>query len=66
MLGANYKNISINNSEQLIETIDKFLHLKIDEMSQMGLNAREKVEKEIDRQIVVDAYMNQIHFIGEL
>lgn len=35
-------------------------------MSQMGLNAREKVEKEFDRQIVVDAYMNQIHFIGEL
>ena len=64
--GINGYMISPKNSEQLIETIDKFLHLKIDEMSQMGLNAREKVEKEFDRQIVVDAYMNQIHFIGEL
>ena len=64
--GINGYMISPKNSEQLIEAIDKFLHLKIDEMSQMGLNAREKVEKEFDRQIVVDAYMNQIHFIGEL
>lgn len=64
--GINGYMISPKNSEQLIKAIDKFLHLKIDEMSQMGLNAREKVEKEFDRQIVVDAYMNQIHFIGEL
>ena len=35
-------------------------------MSQMGLKAREKVEKEFDRQIVVDAYMNQIKLNGEL
>lgn len=64
--GINGYMISQKNSEQLIEAIEKFLHLKIDEMSQMGLNAREKVEKEFDRQIVVDAYMNQISIIGEL
>ncbi|CRH84132.1 Putative colanic biosynthesis UDP-glucose lipid carrier transferase [Chlamydia trachomatis] len=64
--GVNGYMIPQKNTDKLIESIDKFLHLKINEMSQMGLKAREKVEKEFDRQIVVDAYMNQIKLNGEL
>ena len=48
------------NSEKLIEAIEKFLKLNMDEKKKMGLAARAKVEREFDRQIVVEAYMKEI------
>ena len=43
--GVNGFMIPQKNTEILIKSIDKFLHLKQEEMAQMGLNARKKVEK---------------------
>ena len=63
--GVNGFMIPQKNTEILIKSIDKFLHLKQEEMAQMGLNARKKVEKEFDRNIVVDAYMKEIDTIDE-
>lgn len=63
--GVNGFMIPQKNTEILIKSIDKFLHLKQEEMAQMGLNARKKVEKEFDRNIVVDAYMKEIDIIDE-
>lgn len=48
------------NSEDLIEKIEKFLKLSYEEKKHMGLAGRKKVEREFDRQIVVDAYMDEI------
>lgn len=49
------------NSKDLINKIEKFLILSYEEKRCMGIAGRVKVEKEFDRNIVVDNYMNQIH-----
>lgn len=48
------------NSNDLIKQIEKFVLLSQDERKQMGQAARAKVEKEFDRQIVVEKYMEEI------
>ena len=58
--GVNGYMIPQENSQKLIEAIEKFLQLGNAERKAMGLAARNKVEKEFDRQIVVDAYMKEI------
>lgn len=52
--------IPIKDEAALITAVDSFMQLREDERRMMGLAGREKVEKEFDRQIVVDAYMNEI------
>lgn len=49
------------NSGDLIDRIEDFLELSYKDKMRMGLAGREKVEKEFDRQIVVDAYMDEIN-----
>jgi len=58
--GINGYVIEQQNSQDLIEKIEKFLALTSEEKRQMGLAGRAKVEREFDRQIVVDAYMEEI------
>lgn len=58
--GINGYMIPQKDAQKLIEAIEKFLKLSNDEMKGMGLAAREKVEREFDRQIVVEAYMKEI------
>lgn len=48
------------NSQDLIEKMEKFLTLTYEEKLQMGLAGRKKVEKEFNRQFVVDAYLDEI------
>lgn len=52
------------NSKDLIKKIEKFLKLSYEEKKLMGLAGREKVEKEFDRQIVIEAYMDEIDKIN--
>ncbi|GAB6168229.1 glycosyltransferase family 4 protein [Clostridium carnis] len=52
------------NSKDLIDKIEKFLKLSYEEKKQMGLTGRAKVDKEFDRQIVVEAYMDEIDKIN--
>src|SRR5699024_95747 len=47
--------------EEMIEKIEKFLTLLYDEKKEMGLAGRRKVEREFDREIVVEAYMKEIN-----
>lgn len=56
--------IEAKSIESLIEGLDKFVALPYYEKLQMGRNAREKVEKEFDRQIVVKAYMEELNSIA--
>ncbi|WP_434717422.1 glycosyltransferase family 4 protein [Lactococcus lactis] len=48
------------DSKDLIEKVEKFLNLTQEEKNQLGHNARLKVEKEFDRQIIVEQYMKDI------
>lgn len=63
--GINGYMISQKDSKKLIEAVEKFINLSFEEKKVMGLAAREKVEREFDRQIVVEAYMNEILFISK-
>ncbi len=53
------------DSVDLIVKIEKFLALSWDERREMGLAGRHKVEREFDRQIVVEAYMNELNRVKE-
>ena len=51
------------DSEDLIEKMEKFIKLSNGQRKQMGLAGRKKVEKEFDRQIVVDQYISMIELL---
>lgn len=61
--GVNGYIVEQQDSQDLIDKIEKFLKLSYEEKMQMGLAGRAKVEREFDRQIVVDAYMDEIEKI---
>ncbi|MFC4322624.1 glycosyltransferase family 4 protein [Litchfieldia salsa] len=48
------------NTQDLINKIESFLNLNYDGKKQMGLEGRKKVINEFDRQIVIDAYFEEI------
>ncbi len=58
--GSNGYMIPQRNSKALVDAVEKFLALSWNEKKQMGLNARVKVEKEFDRQIVVERYVDEV------
>lgn len=64
--GVNGYVVEERNSGDLIEKIEKFLTLSNDERRNMGLAGRAKVEKEFDRQIVIDKYMEEVKCVGRL
>lgn len=49
------------DSADLIEKIEKFLALSNEERKNMGLAGRAKVEREFDRQFVIDAYLGEMN-----
>ncbi|PVE67194.1 glycosyltransferase family 4 protein [Priestia megaterium] len=51
------------DSQDLIEKIEKFLELKYKEKRQMGLQGRIKVEEEFDRTIVVNSYLQELSYL---
>ena len=50
--------------DNLVETIERFIDLPYDQKIQMGVAARKKVEKEFDREIVVEAYLKEIQSLN--
>ena len=59
--GVNGFVVREKDSLDLIEKIEKFLSLPIEERKKMGLAGREKVEREFDRRIVVEKYLGEIN-----
>lgn len=49
------------NAENLAAQVEKFILLNAEERAQMGKAGREKVEREFDREIVVKAYLDEVH-----
>ncbi len=58
--GENGYVVRQKDSADLIEKVEKFLKLSREERARMGLNGRNKVEKQFDRQIIVEAYMDEV------
>lgn len=58
--GINGFIVKQQNAEDLIEKVQKYLDLPYERKKEMGLAARAKVEREFDRQIVVNAYLDAI------
>lgn len=54
------------SAESLISAIEKFLSLSHAEKVAMGVAGRQKVEREFDRQIVVDKYLFELRAIQNL
>lgn len=52
--------IKEQDTEDLIRAVRQFLAMSHEERKQMGLLARQKMEREFDRQIVVDSYLKEI------
>lgn len=61
--GKNGYIVKQEDSKDLIEKAEKFIHLSYEEKKQMGANARKKVEREFDRKFVINAYLNAIEGI---
>lgn len=62
--GVNGFIVKEKDSADLIEKIEKFLQLSYEQKKEMGLRGREKVEREFDRNIVVEKYMKEISRYG--
>lgn len=61
--GINGFVIAEQNSKDLTDKIEQFLHLNLDQREKMGVAARKKVEREFDRQIIVSKYLAEIQNI---
>lgn len=61
--GVNGYIVNQKDSDDLVEKIEKFLALSWEERKNMGLAGRAKVEKEFDRQIVVEKYIRELENI---
>lgn len=64
--GVNGFVIKLKDVDDLVRKIEQFIALPYERKREMGLAARRKVEREFDRQIVVDAYLKTIENVQEL
>lgn len=51
------------DSQAFYEAVKRFLELSYEEKKEMGKNARKKIEREFDRKIVVESYIEEIEKI---
>lgn len=51
----------VKSIDAIVEKIKKFISLSHEEKIQMGIEGRKKMEREFDRQIVVNAYMEEVN-----
>ncbi|MBQ8302258.1 MAG: glycosyltransferase family 4 protein [Clostridia bacterium] len=58
--GVNGYIIREKDSADLIDKVEKFMNLSYEEKKNMGLRGREKVEREFDRNIVVNCYLETV------
>ncbi len=58
--------VKAKDVNDLITVIKRFIELPYPQKVQMGKNARKKIEKEFDRRIVVEAYLNELNKIAHV
>ena len=59
--GSTGYGFSPKSTESLINVIEKFINLPHDQKEQMGVLGRKKIEKEFDRDQVVQSYINEVN-----
>ena len=52
--------VNAKDTDNLASMLERFIQLPYNLKKTMGMNARRKVEREFDRQIVVDAYLKEL------
>jgi galacturonosyltransferase len=50
----------VKSVDSLVESIVKFINLPYEQKKKMGIAGRRKMENEYDRNIVIDAYVDEI------
>ncbi len=63
--GVNGFLVKKQDSADCIEKIERFLSLSLEQRRQMGRNGRKKVEREFDRRIVIDRYLEELQKAAE-
>lgn len=58
--------IPIKDEDSLVEALSKFLALSWEQKRDMGLAARKKIEREFDRRIVTNAYLEELGNITQV
>lgn len=53
--------VKARDARSLIEAVERFVLLPYNQKVQMGRNGREKVEREFDRRIVINAYLDALN-----
>ena len=64
--GVNGFVVKQQDANSLVEKIEHFINLPYEQKRQMGVAARNKVEREFNRKIVIDAYMKEIESIAHV
>ena len=64
--GVNGFIVRQKDSDDLIDKIEKFLSLSLEERKAMGLAGRAKVEAEFDRKIVIQKYLDEVKAAGKV
>jgi len=64
--GENGYLIEAQNSNDLIEKIEKFLNLTHEQKAEMGTKGREKMQREFDRNIIVNKYLTVVNQLAKL
>ena len=59
--GVNGYLFKVKDASDLTEKVERFINLPYEEKVRMGQAARRKMEREFDRQVVIDAYLNEIN-----
>lgn len=58
--------VKAKDTQSLIDGIVRFLTLPYEQRRQMGIEGRKKVERDFDRQIVINAYLNELKSISNV
>lgn len=58
--GVNGFVVEAKNTSSLVAVLEKFIALPNEERARLGMNGRKKVEKEFDRNIVVEKYVREV------
>ena len=58
--------VNVTDAKDLADKFEKFILLNHEQKEQMGLAARRKVEREFDRQIVINAYLKEIESVSNV
>lgn len=58
--------VRVRDAQSLIDGVERFLSLSYEQKKQMGMEGRKKVEREFDRQTVIDAYLKEIKNIDNV